>query len=108
MMYFIVFYTQREEVVVPDGGWGWFIVFGSFLCHFIIGGMDRSAGLLYLYFLERFRQSAATTAWATTIASAIRLMLGRAVPLWAPVYPENILYDVILLTSFIHPKIIST
>lgn len=69
-------FIEKEEVVVPDGGWGWFIVFGSFLCHFIIGGMERSAGLLYLYFLERFRQSAATTAWTTTLASAIRLMLG--------------------------------
>lgn len=69
-------FIEREESVVPDGGWGWFIVFGSFLCHFIIGGFERSAGLMYLYFLERFRQSAATTAWATTLASAIRLMLG--------------------------------
>lgn len=69
-------FIEREEVVVPDGGWGWFIVFGSFLCHFIIGGMERSAGLLYLYFIERFRQSAATTAWTTTLASALRLMLG--------------------------------
>lgn len=69
-------FIEKEEVVVPDGGWGWFIVFGSFLCHFIIGGMERSAGLLYLYFLERFRQSAATTAWTTTLASALRLMLG--------------------------------
>lgn len=69
-------FIEREEAVVPDGGWGWFIVLGSFLCHFIIGGMERSAGLLYLYFLERYRQSAATTAWATTLASAIRLMLG--------------------------------
>lgn len=76
--------TQREEAVVPDGGWGWFIVFGSFLCHFIIGGMERSAGLLYLYFLERYRQSAATTAWATTLASAIRLMLGTSARPWTP------------------------
>lgn len=86
--------TQREESVVPDGGWGWFIVFGSFLCHFIIGGFERSAGLMYLYFLERFRQSAATTAWATTLASAIRLMLGMSAPFWASFYSiQNTFYS---------------
>ena len=69
---------QRQQNVVPDGGWGWFVVLGSFLCHFIIGGMERSSGLLYLYFLERYKESAAATAWATTIASATRLMLGTS------------------------------
>ncbi|XP_062584240.1 monocarboxylate transporter 10-like [Saccostrea cucullata] len=67
---------EKEENVVPDGGWGWWVVFGSFICHFIIGGLERSSGLLYLYFLERYKQTAAATAWATAIPSGIRLLLG--------------------------------
>ncbi|XP_061189425.1 monocarboxylate transporter 14-like [Saccostrea echinata] len=67
---------EKEENVVPDGGWGWWVVLGSFFCHFIIGGLERSSGLLYLYFLERYKQTAAATAWATTIPSGIRLLLG--------------------------------
>lgn len=62
--------------MVPDGGWGWWVVFGSFMCHFIIGGLERSSGLLYLYFLERYKQTAAATAWATAIPAGIRLLLG--------------------------------
>ncbi|XP_048736247.2 monocarboxylate transporter 14-like [Ostrea edulis] len=67
---------EETRNVAPDGGWGWCIVFGSFLCHFIIGGLERSSGLLYLYFQDRFQKSAAATAWATAIPSAVRLMLG--------------------------------
>ncbi|XP_063422890.1 monocarboxylate transporter 14-like isoform X2 [Mytilus trossulus] len=40
------------------------------------GGVERSAGLLYLQFLDRYNESAALTAWLCGVASGVRLMLG--------------------------------
>ncbi|CAF3606254.1 unnamed protein product [Rotaria sp. Silwood1] len=36
------------ELVVPDGGWGWVIVFSSFLIHFIMDGITYSMGQVFL------------------------------------------------------------
>ncbi|CAC5357033.1 unnamed protein product [Mytilus coruscus] len=67
---------ESAHVTVPDGGYGWLVVFSSYMVHFIIGGVERSAGLLYLQFLERYKESAALTAWLCGVASGVRLMLG--------------------------------
>ncbi|CAF0817327.1 unnamed protein product [Rotaria sordida] len=36
------------ESVVPDGGWGWIIVFSSFMIHFIMDGITYSMGQVFL------------------------------------------------------------
>ncbi|XP_076093526.1 monocarboxylate transporter 12-like isoform X1 [Mytilus galloprovincialis] len=67
---------ESSHVTVPDGGYGWLVVFSSYMVHFIIGGVERSAGLLYLQFFNRYNESAALTAWLCGVASGVRLMLG--------------------------------
>lgn len=68
--------VEEEENLAPDGGFGWWIVIGSFLVHLFIGGMERSAGIIYLKFEDKFQQSAAATAWATSLPSGLRLTFG--------------------------------
>ncbi|KAK6173511.1 hypothetical protein SNE40_016948 [Patella caerulea] len=60
----------------PDGGWGWFVVLGSFLEHTIMGGFERSNGILYLKLIKQFNGSASATSWVGSLTSTIRLMLG--------------------------------
>ncbi|XP_063420817.1 monocarboxylate transporter 14-like [Mytilus trossulus] len=62
-----------------DGGWGWFIVLSSLMIHVIIGGLDRSGGILYLKFEEKFKTPAAVTAWVPSISGGLRLSLGPVV-----------------------------
>ncbi|CAF1213612.1 unnamed protein product [Rotaria magnacalcarata] len=38
--------TERKS---PDGGWGWVIVFSSFMIHFIMDGITYSMGDIYLH-----------------------------------------------------------
>ncbi|XP_033732415.1 monocarboxylate transporter 12-like [Pecten maximus] len=66
----------EEENLAPDGGFGWFIVLGSLLVHLFIGGIERSAGIIYLKFEDKFEKSAAATAWATSLPAGLRLTLG--------------------------------
>ncbi|VDI12742.1 MFS transporter, MCP family, solute carrier family 16 (monocarboxylic acid transporters), member 14 [Mytilus galloprovincialis] len=73
-----------EEIITnidgaQDGGWGWFIVLSSLMIHFIIGGFDRSGGILYLKFEEKFKTPAAVTAWVPSISGGLRLALGPVV-----------------------------
>ncbi|KAK3599250.1 hypothetical protein CHS0354_012860 [Potamilus streckersoni] len=60
----------------PDGGWGWFVVLGSALIHILLGGFERSSGVLFLELRDRFGQSASATAWVSAIFSTCRLMMG--------------------------------
>ncbi|KAK3088257.1 hypothetical protein FSP39_016662 [Pinctada imbricata] len=82
---FICTQEDTEDVIItsgpvaPDGGYGWLVVFSSMMVHFIIGGFERSAGVIYLIFIERFGQSAAATAWVTSLPSSLRLIFGPVV-----------------------------
>ncbi|CAI9718524.1 monocarboxylate transporter 12-like [Octopus vulgaris] len=65
-----------SELKAPDGGWGWFIVLASALTHAIIGGQERSGGILYLELLRKFNKSSTETAWVTSLSGALRLLCG--------------------------------
>ncbi|CAF3709834.1 unnamed protein product [Rotaria sp. Silwood1] len=82
------------ESVVPDGGWGWVIVFSSFLIHFIMDGITYSMGQVFLepmrtkLSLDRasvsivFSILPAITLGAGPIATVLTNMYGcRALPL---------------------------
>ncbi|XP_070534509.1 uncharacterized protein [Ptychodera flava] len=51
----------------PDGGWGWVIVFASFLGFFISAGLLNSFSVIYVAFLDAFKESKAVTAWISGI-----------------------------------------
>ncbi|XP_001361817.5 uncharacterized protein Sln isoform X2 [Drosophila pseudoobscura] len=60
----------------PDGGYGWFIVFGAFSVQFWVAGLVKSYGVLYVEIMETFPSSTATVAsWIPAILSALCLVL---------------------------------
>lgn len=62
--------------ITPDGGWGWFVVFGSMLTHIIIGGQERANGILYLAIVNKFDSSATITAVLLSFTTAFQLLCG--------------------------------
>jgi len=42
---------------VPDGGWGWMCVLGSFMIHVVADGIAHSFGVLVPDFVEYFQSS---------------------------------------------------
>ena len=66
----------RMDVVAPDGGYGWMIVFASFWVQFLIS-MLMTYGVLYVELLDAFQRSNADTAWPGSIATGLALALGK-------------------------------
>lgn len=55
----------------PDGGWGWMVVFGSFLIHVIADGVAYSFGIFYVEFLEYFKAGRGPTGWIGSLMVGI-------------------------------------
>ncbi|XP_050426328.1 uncharacterized protein LOC126836747 isoform X2 [Adelges cooleyi] len=60
----------------PDGGWGWFVVFGSFMIHIVTDGVTYSFGVLYTEFLTVFNGSKGATAWVASLLVGVTLCSG--------------------------------
>ena len=59
-----------------DGGWGWMVVLGSFLCQLIADGCAFSFGILYVELLDYFGESKSKTAWIGSLFIAVPLITG--------------------------------
>ena len=51
----------------PDGGWGWAVVFASFIAHCIADGMAFSFGIFYMTLKDSFHESDAKTSLVGSI-----------------------------------------
>ena len=60
----------------PDGGWGWMVVAASFLVHCIADGVTMSFGVLFIEFLDVFKESKSYTSWVGSLFMAIPLLAG--------------------------------
>ncbi|KAK4472659.1 hypothetical protein MN116_003891 [Schistosoma mekongi] len=63
----------------PDGGWGWFIVFGSFLCMVLVDGMCFSYGLFLSELEETFGASKMQMTMAGSLLTGFYFMVGPLV-----------------------------
>ncbi|KAJ8729251.1 hypothetical protein PYW08_000832 [Mythimna loreyi] len=60
----------------PDGGWGWMVVFASFMIHIVTDGMTYSFGIFYAEFLTYFDEGKGKTAWIVSILVGVTLSSG--------------------------------
>ncbi|XP_064115633.1 monocarboxylate transporter 12-like [Macrobrachium nipponense] len=54
---------EEDEEPVPDGGWGWVVVFGASLIVVLVDTMGQCFGILFSTFLLDLNTSAVVTAW---------------------------------------------
>lgn len=59
-----------------DGGYGWVVVFASFLAHFFVLGNIYSFGLFFRIYLEEFDASFGEVAWIGSIGTFLLAALG--------------------------------
>lgn len=65
-----------SECQAPDGGWGWVVVFASFMINMIADGITFSFGIFNVEFLKYFGDSKGKTAWIGSIFMASPLLSG--------------------------------
>lgn len=60
----------------PDGGWGWCVVFASFMINFICDGVSFSSGIFFVKLVETLKETKSKTAWVSSVFLAIPLIAG--------------------------------
>ncbi|XP_063838509.1 monocarboxylate transporter 12 [Ostrinia nubilalis] len=60
----------------PDGGWGWMVVFASFMIHIVTDGLTYSFGIFYAEFLTYFEEGKGKTALIISILVGVTLSAG--------------------------------
>ncbi|CAO1392089.1 unnamed protein product [Diamesa serratosioi] len=67
---------EEVKIVPPDGGWGWIVVFASFMIHIVTDGVTYTLGIFYVEFLDYFKSGKAETAWIASILVGVTLCSG--------------------------------
>lgn len=57
--------STAHKKKIPDGGYGWVIVFASLMVSLIADGVSFSFGLLYSELLDYFQEGTTKTAWVS-------------------------------------------
>lgn len=63
----------------PDGGYGWVVVFASFMCNMIVDGIAYTFGIFLGVFVEFFGEGKGKTAWVGSLLSGMYLSAGPVV-----------------------------
>jgi len=61
---------------IPDGGWGWVVVFASLIISMIADGISFSFGLLYVKLDDHFKESQSKTSLIGSLFMAVPLLSG--------------------------------
>ncbi|CAH1115988.1 unnamed protein product [Phaedon cochleariae] len=69
-------YVEETKPKIPDGGWGWMVLFAAFMLNTISEGVSFSFGLLLIEFLKEFGASKSATSWIGGLFLAIPLLAG--------------------------------
>lgn len=67
---------ETTVVVPPDGGWGWVVVFASFMCNLIVDGIIFSFGTFLESIAEEFHVTKADVTLIGSLMSGFYLMVG--------------------------------
>ncbi|CAL1544637.1 unnamed protein product [Lymnaea stagnalis] len=69
-------YEYQQQPSAPDGGWGWLIVFASFLCNTIVDGVCFSFGVLSPELNKSFHVSHQKMGWVGSSLAGCYLLVG--------------------------------
>lgn len=67
--------SECSEITAPDGGYGWMIVFSTFVLNCIADGVTFSCGILFVEFKNQFEDSHGKTAFITALFSGLPMFI---------------------------------
>ncbi|XP_013779101.1 monocarboxylate transporter 12-like [Limulus polyphemus] len=68
--------SEETTFSPPDGGWGWVVVFSSFMIHVLADGVTYTFGIFYVEFLKYFHENKGVTAWVASIMVGVSFTVG--------------------------------
>ncbi|XP_075165479.1 chaski [Haematobia irritans] len=72
--------SEKKKPEMPDGGYGWVVVFASLVVSLIADGLSFSFGLINTQLLDYFGESPSKTAWISSLFFSVPLLMG---PIWS-------------------------
>lgn len=63
----------------PDGGYGWVVVFASFMCNMIVDGIAYTFGVFLSQIVDHYGETKGKTAWVGSLLSGMYLSAGPLV-----------------------------
>lgn len=70
-------YEFGEIPPPPDGGYGWVVVFASFMCNLIVDGIAYTFGIFLPELVTFFGEGKGTVAWVGSLLSGVYLAAGE-------------------------------
>ena len=75
----VLSYCEYHDVPAPpDGGYGWVIVFASFMCNMIVDGIAYTFGIFLGEFVVYFNTGTGTASWVGSLLSGMYLCAGKS------------------------------
>jgi len=68
--------ADDDVIPPPDGGWGWMVVFGSFMIHIVADGITYSFGIFMVEFIAFYGVSTESASWVLSILVGVTLGSG--------------------------------
>ncbi|GFT56771.1 monocarboxylate transporter 9, partial [Nephila pilipes] len=77
----VVTKTRRIRIRMdgPDGGWAWVVAISACIINFIMAGLGRMSGILYVAFIETFGVDRKAASTPFSVRSSTRNLLGPVV-----------------------------
>ncbi|XP_045449646.1 monocarboxylate transporter 4 [Melitaea cinxia] len=72
-------YEFGELPPPPDGGYGWVVVFASFMCNLVVDGIAYTFGIFLPELVTFFGEGKGTVAWVGSLLSGVYLAAGPVV-----------------------------
>ncbi|XP_064072367.1 monocarboxylate transporter 3 isoform X2 [Vanessa tameamea] len=72
-------YDYGELPPPPDGGYGWVVVFASFMCNLVVDGIAYTFGIFLPELVTYFGEGKGTVAWVGSLLSGVYLAAGPVV-----------------------------
>ncbi|XP_060523982.1 monocarboxylate transporter 3 isoform X2 [Cylas formicarius] len=73
----IIYYNDLPPP--PDGGYGWVVVFASFMCNLIVDGIAYTFGVFLTPMMNHYGETKGKTAWVGSLLSGMYLSAGPLV-----------------------------
>ena len=71
--------AEEQVPLAPDGGWGWVVVFASFMCNMILDGIAYIFGVLLTPLANHFETDKGTVSWVGSLLCGMYMLSGPVV-----------------------------